>query len=212
MTFTPRTHENGGNCCCDYTTDWKPLPPTNPCPKCLEHFRALELRTAASTTLTTTEVARRLGLQLARVDQGYMRVVDADVEKGTGTFEARANGKTVTKSFTFDIVDGTTVVLLSPALRTNISYEEDHMKANCPAPDPYAGDIARLRAAAGLSEHDRVRAAQVAAIEAEAAKITAENDAAFRALADEPSDLGDFKAPDPYAAGLTALREKETHR
>ena len=201
MPFQPRIHENGGNCCCDYTKNWEPLPPTNPCPKCLEHFAALELHTVpelrtAASTLTIVEIARRLDLQLRRVDDGFMRIVDADVEAGKGTYEARANGRTVTKSFTFDVIDGTTVVLLSPTF------------AAAEAPDPYEGGLAQLRAAAATDRsrfEDEWKAKRLAALEAEHARTAAHIEATPSPRL-TTAELSEFAAPDPYREGLQALK------
>jgi hypothetical protein len=102
--------------------------------------------------------------------------------------------------------------LTTPTLRTNSSSEENTMNDTnrCPAPNAYAADIARLRIASGTSEYHRVLAEQVKVIEAAAAETTAANDAAYRALADEPSNLADYRAPNGYAAGIRALqREKK---
>ena len=101
-----------------------------------------------------------------------------------------------------------------PELRTNISQEDDMNDSHdTPVPNSYAPDLARLRAAAGLSEYDRARAEQFARIEAEAAAITAQNDEAFRALADAPKDLDhQYAPPEPWTEGLKALRAKERSR
>jgi len=93
---------------------------------------------------------------------------------------------------------------LRAAEETDVPHHGSHTYT--PAPNPYAGDIARLRAAAGLSEHDRAVAEQVKLIEASAAETTALNDAAFRALAAEPVDH-QYAPPNSYEAGLKARRE-----
>jgi hypothetical protein len=59
------------------------------------------------------DVNRTIGNELRRRDQGFMRVVSAD--KGKGTYEtATGNGKTTTKPFTFEVVNGIVAILTPP--------------------------------------------------------------------------------------------------
>jgi hypothetical protein len=185
-----------------------------------DHYRCLgdsewhtvpELRTADN----TVDLVRAIGLELRRRDPGFLLgTVEADPEKGTGTYEAAVgDGKTATKKFRFHL-ENDTVVIDSPELpkptsgggpnkdKTIRTSEENTMI------NPYAADIAKLRVASGTFEKHAALAEQYQAIEAAAAKITAENEAAFRALAAASSDLEQYRAPNPYTAGLKALQEK----
>jgi len=71
-----------------------------------------------------------------------------------------------------------------------------------PAPDPYASEIAKLRAATSTREtrfEDRWKAERFAEVE------RFEEMEPLVHLSDD--DLKDYKAPDPYEAGLRAMRE-----
>jgi len=74
-----------------------------------------------------------------------------------------------------------------------------------PAPQAYAADLARLRAAAGQTEYFRALDEQVEVIRATAAKTTAANAAAVRALS--AVDMSTCAPPNSYAEPLRKMRE-----
>jgi hypothetical protein len=75
-------------------------------------------------------------------------------------------------------------------------------------PDPYAPGIAALRTAAPAPEDDtvatRYRAERLAALKATTIALEAEPPAPPLTAADRAT----YAAPDPYAAGIKALRDK----
>ena len=86
------------------------------------------------------------------------------------------------------------------------AHREDDIDTYEPI-DSYRAGLTALRAASetpASKSEDRYKAERFAKIEAEAAEISAANDAAFRAL--DTSDLGDYKAPDIYAEGIKRLQ------
>jgi len=100
-------------------------------------------------------------------------------------------------------------------LRTNLSSEEDDVndKANNYAPpDPYAAGLAQLRAATATplsTFEDQYKASRLR-------ELAAEYDRAAAHLEVNPSprltaaEATEYAAPNPYEAGLKALRAKKT--
>jgi hypothetical protein len=75
-------------------------------------------------------------------------------------------------------------------------------------------DVAsKLRAATATSLSrfaDEWKAERLRDLEREAAEVAAEVAAVPRMTAAEQADLASYRPPDPYAAGIKALREKKT--
>lgn len=93
-----------------------------------------------------------------------------------------------------------------PVTKDTIDAEFRALDADTSAytpPNPYAAGLAALRAAAATPEttfEDRYKAERLAALAAE----HRENPVVYRAA----RDLASYAAPDPYAAGLKAMREQ----
>lgn len=148
----------------------------------------------------SVDIVRAIAKELTRRDPGFvLNSVEADVEKGTGTYQAvTTNGKQVTRTFIFEPRADGSIVLLTP------EFEEPSNAVTTAARDPYAPTIAVMRAAAAstpstpesrLAKHyaadlRRALAAEHAEIAAEAAahpfpRMTA-------------AELEPYRAPDPY--------------
>lgn len=81
-------------------------------------------------------------------------------------------------------------------------------------PDPYAG-ISALRAATATPEQtfeERWKADRLRALTAEHTRLEALIAASPRMTAAGEADRAKYTPPDPYAAGIKALREKEARR
>jgi hypothetical protein len=129
-------------------------------------------------------------MELRRRDDGFMQVVV--VGDGSGTYEARSDGKTVTRRFTFD----SNGAILTPAF--------------APAVDAVtvasAFDVKKLRAAALVAPaSDAYTRRRLDAMHATRAALDAEEPPRLTTAA----ELEPYAAPSPYAAGLAALK-KET--
>jgi hypothetical protein len=74
--------------------------------------QARQMCTSIQPPLTDDKAAlvRSIEARLRRVSRGLMRITDVDIEKGTGRYEERVDGETVTSKFTFEL-DGDVVVL-----------------------------------------------------------------------------------------------------
>lgn len=146
--------------------------------------RHLQKLRAASEN-ATPDLIRAIGLELRRRDQGFMQgSVEADFEKGTGTYETFTNGKQVTKTFTFEIVNNDTVVILTPAFAP-----PSNAVTVAAAPDPYAQGIAAARAAMATPEsrfEDEYKASRQREFDAQQRAL--EHETEYRTLSDKPDD------------------------
>lgn len=79
-------------------------------------------------------------------------------------------------------------------------------------PDAYGPGLAKMRAANATPEsrfEDEYKERRLAELEREHAASTARVAAVPRMTAAEEAELARYAPPDPYAAGLAALREKK---
>jgi hypothetical protein len=155
-------------------------------------------------TELTIDQLRAFDRELRQRDPRFLRVVDANPDDGQGTYELRSatTGATARAPFTF-CEHGN---VLSPRFDAETTLR---LAAAAKAPDPYAAPLAAMRAAAATplrKFEDDFKAARLAGLEATRTALAAdEPEARVGAV-----ELAAYAPPDPYAAGLKALRAKET--
>jgi len=165
-------------------------------------LRAAQGLSAEQRTNWERELGRRVGATAT--------ILSVNDNLGTGTFETTlTGGHTARKPFTFS---GTTITTPTFAPSVNAGGRKKGQEATAtPAPDPYAKDIAALRAA---SEHRtpeqtfeaEYKVTRFAALAAEHERLDAH-------LAAHPSpprlttaEVKSYAPPDPYKADLDKLR------
>jgi hypothetical protein len=169
-----------------------------------------ELRTNVhqpENTMTTVDLHRAIEQRLRRTlprTQAFMRIISADAEKGTGRVEVYEDGRTRTIPFTFEL-DGETVVIKN--LKTLEHYTP---------PNPYTEGVATLRAAMETPEskaEDAYRESRRRELADEpVALATLRTAHQARTARINATDLDRFAPPDPWAAPVRALQEKERGR
>src|SRR5262249_51790404 len=138
---------------------------------------------------STTDLLHQISLALRNRDPGFMWGTVAVTGTGAGRYDAAVgNGKTATKRFTFEVVDGT-VKILTPAVTT------------AAAPDGYAPALAAMRAAAASEPtfEDEWKRKRQAEFDAEHARIAA---AAPEPRVLSADDRAKYRAPEPYSIAL----------
>ena len=153
------------------------------------------------TELTTDEL-RAFDRELRQRDPRFLRVVEA-AAAGTGTYELRSATTGATARATFTFCEHGNV--LSPRFDAETRLR---LAAAAKAPDPYAAPLAAMRAAAATplrKFEDDFKAARLAGLEATRTALAAEEPEARVG-----AELTACAPPDPYEAGLKALRAKQT--
>jgi hypothetical protein len=156
----------------------------------------------------TTDQLHTLSRELQRRDPRFLRIVATNPAEGQGEYEVRSatTGRTLRQTFTFCEHGNVLSPRFDAETRLRLAAEAEA------APNPYAAGIAKLRAASATdlsrfeADYKRRRLDDVMAMRA---ALDAEEPQP-RMTAAEEAALASYAPPDPYAAGLKALREKKT--
>jgi hypothetical protein len=167
---------------------------------------------------------RARDIELQRLDPAFVRVLMTSDALGKGEYLATFDGKPTERQFTYTLgSDGPIVIVTPTPLWQNAPVHETQvhtpdlpsLQAYAP-PDPYAKDIAAMRAAEATPEstfEEKWKADRLRDLAGEDDRL-----ATLRAARGIPeprlavlsaADLAAYATPDPYAAGIKALQAKE---
>ena len=146
--------------------------------------------------------------ELRQRDPRFVRVLTANPDDGQGEYELRtATGQTARLVFTFCTQHGR---IVTP--RFDEATRERLAATTYVAPDPYREGLAKLKAASSTPEsrfEDEYKASRMRELLATREALDAEPPPP-RLTAAEEAALAAAAPPNPYAAGIKALQEKET--
>jgi hypothetical protein len=151
-------------------------------------------------TEATVDQQRAWTVELGRRDPQFLRIISTNVDDGQGEYEIRSSttGKIFKRTFTFE---GERIITPRFAPPQNaVTTAEDYN-------NPYAADLAKLRAAAATplsTFEDQFKAARLHDVE----KTRAALDAKEPQPRITAAELAEYAPPDPYKAGLDKMRSE----